>query len=149
MFSFLTAAGKRKEQKKALMAFYEEVDRNLESYYVMFQLNRLRFFSLEQWDQVRNRPDVDWPPDVGRYAQVLADYNTTLKDFKDYEQWYSADVENKTRENGQVLHTKREAAEEKFRQGLEDLIKNAKGQVERQLMDKGIIKHPIKFLRDK
>ena len=149
MFKFFADIGKRKEQKKALMAFYEEVDRNLEGYYVMFQLDRLRFFALDHWQNVRARPDVVWPHAVVRYAEVLADYNSTLQDFKTYEQWYSADVTNTTRENGQVLHDKRDEAEKKFRQGLEAVIKSAKEQVERQLMDQGVIDHPIKFLRDK
>ncbi len=110
----------RKEQKKALTAFSEEAKANLEAYYVMFQINRLRFFSLTAWDKVKDR---DWHESVQEYIRRLTSYNKILQDYKDYEQWYNED-NNKNQENGRVLHAKKELAQEQFR-GLEGVIKSA------------------------
>ena len=65
----------RKEQKKALTAFSEEAKANLEAYYVMFQINRLRFFSLTAWDKVKDR---DWHESVQEYIRRLTSYNKIL-----------------------------------------------------------------------
>ena len=117
MMKFFRRFQKKRELKKNWLAFFLEVNKNLESYYVMFQLDRLRFFNLDVWERVKNNRDLPLTSDVLRYAEILNDYNQTLKAFKDYEQWYSSDLKNKIPDNGRILHAKKDAAQEKF-QGL-------------------------------
>ena len=121
MFQFIDTYLRKKAHKKALDAFYAEAKANLESYYVMFQINRLRFFTLTAWDKVKAQ---SWPPPVVEYIRRLTLYNKVLQDYKDYEYWYNEDLENKNQANGRILHQKKELVEEQFK-GLEDVIKPA------------------------
>ena len=139
IMKFFQGLRKRQEFKKHWLEFYAEVEKNLESYYVMFQLDRLRFFNLEAWERIKNNADIRLTSDVLRYIEVINDYNQTLKIFKDYEEWYSSDLKNKIPENGRILHAKKDAAQEKF-QGLENIIKRAQQNVRQQLMDLKIMK---------
>ena len=128
MLKLFKEFNKSRERKKALQEFSGEVDKNLERYYVMFQINRLRFFDLAAWEKVKILEDVRFADPVTQYVQRLQKYNEVLKDFKDYEEWYSSDSANKTRENGSVLNQKNTRAKEEF-QGLEDVIKTARDSV--------------------
>ena len=139
IIKFFQGLRKQQELKKHWLEFYAEVDKNLESYYVMFQLDRLRFFNLEVWERIKNNADVRMTSDVLRYTEILNEYNKTLKNFKDYEEWYSSDLKNKIPENGRILHAKKDAAQKKF-QGLENIIKRAQQNVRQQLMDLKIMK---------
>src|SRR3989338_3803243 len=59
------------------------------------------------------------------YAEVdknLEDYNRGMADFKEFEQWYAADLNNKTPENARLLHAKKELVSEKFK-GLLAVVK--------------------------
>ncbi len=128
----------QRQLKKNWLEFYAEVNKNLEAYYVMFQLDRLRFFNLDVWQRVKSDLDISMTTDVLRYAEILEDYNQTLKIFKDYESWYSSDIKNKIPDNGRILHAKKNAAQEKF-QGLENVIKSAQQSLQRRLADLKII----------
>ncbi len=116
---------RQKEQKKLCVAFLDEAKANLEAYYVMFQINRLRFFTLTAWDKVK---DVAWKDPVLNYVRRLTEYNQLLQDYKEYEQWYNQD-DHKNQENGRVLHQKKELAQDRF-QGLEEVIKAAVSAIE-------------------
>lgn len=117
---------RKKAEKKILTVFSEETKANLEGYYVMFQLNRLRFFPLSAWDSVKDRT---WPEAVCEYVRRLSSYNQVLQDYKNYEQWYNEDLDRKNQDNGRLLHQKKELTQEQFK-GLEDVIKTAAAQIE-------------------
>ncbi len=124
MLKFLQDLKKKREQKRLLLDFLAEIEKNLESYYVMDQIGRLRFFSLESWEKVKGYEDLTFGQEIRNYVQALSEYNRLLKDFKDYEQWYAADIERKNQENGKLLHAKKEASGQKFK-GLDQVIKPA------------------------
>ena len=113
----------KKTQRKILVEFYQELKKNLESYYVMDQLGRFRFVRLESWPHAKDYPGVGKDPMILAYSQRLCEYNAVLVDFTKYEQWYS-DLNNKTPANGRILHDKKEEVRNKF-QGLEAVIKSA------------------------
>ncbi len=121
MMKWLQNYSAKKGHQKALKAFAEETATNLESYYVMFQINRLRFFPLSAWERVKQAP---WDASVEKYILRLTAYNSTLQEYQDFERWYNEDLDHKNQSNGRTLHAKKEAAEEKFK-GLEDVIKTA------------------------
>ena len=130
---------KEREIRRDLCAFYAETKQNLEMYYVMFQLNRLRFFEMQAWKKVEHLQS--WSSAVTEYVQRLTAYNQTQKDYKDYEQWYNENLDNKNQENGRILHSKKELAQEQFK-GLEIVIKSAVAAVEQDLVQKKILKAP-------
>ncbi|MCK5581193.1 MAG: hypothetical protein KAJ18_07955 [Candidatus Omnitrophica bacterium] len=104
---------------------YAEVKKNLETYYMMFQLGKYRLFSLQAFEAVAAGPGVVLDEDVVYYGRRIMEYNQAAKEYRDYKDWYSEDVNRKTRENAGVLHEKKQIAQEKF-EGLEDIILAAK-----------------------
>lgn len=115
---------KAREQRRVSRAFVEEVKHNLEQYYVMFQINRLRFFALDEWQRFSALTSNVPGPAVAEYARRLTVYNQTLKEYKEFEQWYNEDLDRKNQDNGRVLHQKKEMAQAQFK-GLESVIKAA------------------------
>lgn len=138
MLKFLQGWQRKTREKRLLLQLCREVDKNLEHYYVLFQINRLRFFSMESWEQVRQLGLV-FDDSIQEYARRLTDYNAALREFKDFESWYTADSSRKTRENGIKLHDKKKNAQQKF-SGLEAVIKAARSGLQEHLQETGIEK---------
>lgn len=130
---------KKKEQKKLLLDFYQELKKNLESYYVMDQLARFRFYRMDAWLKLKNSVPGAGGEAVLIYARRLEEYNALLDDFTRYEQWYAADINNKTPASARILHDKREEPRQKF-EGLESVIKSAIQSLERYLLETNILK---------
>ena len=130
------------KEKKALGSqrkeFYAEMKKNLESFYVMDQLGKLRFFKLEICEKLK-KVDLHFPESVLTYFQSLQNYNDSLQDFKDYEQWYTTDINQKTPDNAKALHEKKEQAQNQF-SGLEKIIKSAIKDWEARLKEMGLLK---------
>jgi hypothetical protein len=131
----------KKAQQKLWLEFHEELAKNLESYYVMDQIGRFRFFRMESWQKLKNSnpPPVCQNTAITTYISRLEEYNSLLDDFTKYEQWYASDLNNKTPANGRILHEKREKAREKF-QGLEPIIKSALHSFENHLLEVKLLK---------
>ena len=138
MWALFDKFQKKRKLKRLLLEFKEEIKKNLESYYVMFQLGKLKFFQLEVWQKLKNESEAEMSSSILRYAQILGDYNKVLADFKNYEQWFASDINNKTASNAEVLHEKNSKAKEKF-QGLEQIIKSALHDFEIQLLRRKIL----------
>ena len=139
MLKFFQEWKNKKTQHKVLLEFYQELKKNLESYYVMDQLGRFRFFRLESWPQAKDYLALGADPVILAYIHRLGKYHAVLDDFTKYEQWYAADLNNKTPDNGRILHDKREEVKKKF-PGLETVIKSALQSFEKQLYKEKIFK---------
>ncbi len=126
MLKILQSFFENKGKKASLYAFSQEAKANLEAYYVMFQINRLRFFTLASWEPVKEQV---WPDAVAEYIHRLTQYNSLLKEYKDFEFWYNENLDRKNQENGRHLHMKKEIVQQHFK-GLEDVIKNAIAAIE-------------------
>ncbi len=124
MLKFFKGYRQKQEFRRDFLSFFSEAQSNLEQYYVMFQLGRLRFFSLDAWQKIGGRLDISWDNAVQEYIRRLAEYNRVLKEYKDFELWYNEDLDRKNQENGRLLHQKKELAQEQFA-GLEEIIKAA------------------------
>jgi hypothetical protein len=140
MLKMLEEWKKSKERRKLLLSFYEELKKNLESYYVMDQLGRFRFFRMQTWGRIKPEADSFRNSDLETYVRRLEEYNALLDDFTKYEQWYSADINNKTPASAKILHDKREEPRQKF-QGLEPVIKAALRNFEQYLLKTKILKN--------
>ena len=141
MLAFFQQWKDKKARQNLFLDFYEELKKNLESYYVMDQLGRFRFFRMETWLRIKNsgNPAILGDKMINDYAQRLQEYNAVTDDFTKYEQWYGSDIENKTPANARILHDKREEPRIKF-QGLEGVIKSAIQSFEKKLLEEKILK---------
>lgn len=128
----------RKTIHRTLISLHGEIDKNLENFFVMEQLGRLRFFTLEVVGRVLENTRFALDESVKIYARTVEDYNRTLKEFQDYEQWYNTeDLSRKTKENGLALHAQKDAAQAKFK-NLEKVILAAKKNTEEELSRRNI-----------
>ena len=132
MLNFWQKWNKKRKLKKLLLEFYGEVKKNLEAYYVMDQLERLRSFHLESWQKVKDYANIAFGEEISFYIKIIEEYNRTLESFKSYEQWYASDVNNKTQENARILHLKKQEADQKFK-NFDQVIKPAIAVLETRL----------------
>ena len=132
MLNFWQEWKKKSNLKKLLLEFYKEVKKNLEAYYVMDQLERLRSFRLERWQKMKDYANITFGEEVLFYIRIIEDYNRALENFKGYEQWYASDVNNKTQENVRTLHLKKQEADQKFK-NLDQVIKSVIAVLETRL----------------
>ncbi|MCB9772034.1 MAG: hypothetical protein H6754_05745 [Candidatus Omnitrophica bacterium] len=123
MLKFFHDYKKQKERRQEMKALVLETKANLEAYYVMFQLGRLRYFTLDVLKKAQTSSEFS-DHAIVEYARRLTEYNRLVKDYKDFEFWYNEDLERKNKDNGRILHQKKELAQEQFT-GLEAVIKAA------------------------
>src|SRR5689334_13000912 len=138
MLKFFRDYLKQKEQRQEFFSLLIEAKANLEAYYVMFQLNRLRHFTLDIWENVNALPEYSQEA-LSEYSRRLSQYNSVLKDYKDFEFWYNEDLDRKNQDNGRILHQKKELVQEHFK-GLEAVIKAAVVSVEQEGIRRKILK---------
>ena len=139
MFKFLREYRMYQEQRRELLGLLAEVKSNLELYYVMFQLGKLRFFVMDFWETIKINSESPWDQMIPMYIQRLTEYNQLLKEYKDFEFWYNEDLDRKNKDNGRILHQKKELAQAQF-QGLEPVIKDAVSVIEQQGIRQKMIK---------
>lgn len=139
MLGFFSQYRADQKYRRDFLGFLAEVKSNLELYYVMFQLGKLRFFVLDCYETTKNNPGALRDQVVLEYIRRLTEYNRLLKEYKDFEVWYNEDLDRKNKDNGRVLHQKKELAQEQF-QGLEPVIKDAIRVIEQEGIRRKIIK---------
>ncbi len=139
MLKFLSEYRVHQERRREFLGLLAEVKTNLELYYVMFQLGKLRFFVLDFWETIKTNSKSSWNQMIPEYILHLTEYNRILKEYKDFEFWYNQDLDRKNKDNGRVLHQKKELAQAQF-QGLEPVIKDAVSVIEQQAILRKIIK---------
>ena len=107
MFTIFKNNSKDEQLRKSLFDFKAEMEKNLESFYVMDQRQFITHgFLTAPWPQVK---DIDiikkhrspLPCMPGPW-KILTPHS--LKAHKEYEAWYTGDVNNKTPENAAKLH---------------------------------------------
>jgi len=107
---------KKHGQKNFLLALLEEINSNLERYYVIDQRQFITMdFEMGVWEEARHFSGAQFPGEILDYAAALEDFNRVFADCQAFEVTYSASIDNKTLETAKVLHAKKEALEEKFR----------------------------------
>ena len=139
MFQFLEEFKKNRKLRDALVNLYQEAEKNLESCYVMQQRGVLEKFRLEAWRAFPLDCDIRFPHSVTNCVHSVEDYNAAMDDFKSYERWYAANLENKTQENAKILHGKKEAVDSKFK-GMLSMVKPAVDALTVQLQELKIAK---------
>ena len=132
MIKFFEEFKKNKKRREALVNLYQETEKNLESCYVMQQRGVLEKFRLEAWRGLTPDCDIHFSVSVMDCVRAVEDYNAAMDDFKNYERWYAASLDNKTQENARILHGKKEAVEIKFK-GMLGVVKPAVDALAQQL----------------
>jgi hypothetical protein len=139
IWDFFKEYQKKKLHKRLAFALWAEVKKNLESYYVMYQIERLRSFQLQSWEEAHKHLDLTQVSAFAEYIRAIQYYQAALTEFKEYETWYSADIAHKSQETGRLLHDKKEEAEKRF-QGLEGIIKDAQKGLEEEFRRRRLIR---------
>ena len=134
MFSFFKNASKDEQLKKNLFYFLAEMEKNLEFFYVMDQRQFITHgFLMDVWPRVKEIDIIKRHESIVRYATGLEDFNGSLKAYKDYEAWYTGNVNNKNAENARKLHALKNELDRKLKY-LEALIIPAGQDLEREML---------------
>lgn len=125
--------------KKQMLSFLDEMEKNLELFYVMDQ----RQFILGGFHDkaalaVESLESVKKHESIRVYLAAIRDFNNSFAAYKEYEQWYASDTQNKTQENAKKLHASKHALDNKLKT-LEAIIIYAGQDLERELLQLGYI----------
>lgn len=115
----------RWKRRKMIQQILREVDGNLQTYYVMRQLDQCRKFKLSVSEQKVPRENPPWPAEVQSYIERLGEYNQAIEEAQAYEGWYQQEIENQNQETARRLHALQERVEEKL-SGLEGVMLTAR-----------------------
>ena len=124
MLKKISAFLENQQQKRVLKDFTSEITKNLETCYVVQQLDQPRLFSLASWEKAHSLAAGDWSAEILQYVERLKQFNAVLKQTQEYERWYADDVARQNQETAKLLHDRKEFVQEKFA-GLEAVIKLA------------------------
>ncbi len=139
MFNTIKSKFDQNTLKRKLLAFLDEMEKNLEIYYVMDQRQFvIHGFVMNLWEQVKDLDIIRKQEIIITYAQALLEFNKAFKENKDYEQWYSSDMKNKNNENAKKLHVLKDGLNQRVRT-LEAIIIPAGQVLEKELLNLGFI----------
>ena len=132
--------GQRK-LKKGLFAFWTEIEKNLELFYVMDQRQFItQGFLLCAWESVKGEDAVKKHEPILVYARAMERFNRLHKEHKEYEQWYAVDLKNKTPDNARKLHGLKQELDKQLK-GMEALIIPAGQALETEMVTLGWLKN--------
>ncbi len=130
----------KQQVKKGLFAFLEEMEQNLETFYVMDQRQFItQGFALRAWKAVKDLSCIKKHESITVCMHALEEFNTMFKEHKDFEQWYTADLERKTPDNAKKLHGMKHELDKKIK-ALESIIIPAGQALEKEMLDLGLLK---------
>jgi hypothetical protein len=140
MFSFFKKRSIDGQLRKVLFDFLAELEKNLETFYVMDQRQFITHgFLTDAWPLVRDLDIIKRHETIVKYAAAMEDFNRALKAHKEYEVWYSGDINNKTPENARKLHALKDELDRKL-WSLEAVIIPAGQDLEREMLQLGLLK---------
>ena len=140
MFSFCKQICRRWQIKKSLLPLLDEMEKNLEKYYVMDQRQFIESgFGMEAWARAQKLQDFSFDDRLKHYAYILEEFNKFYVAFKEYERWYASDLKNKTADNARQLHTQKEELQKRMRK-LDRVIIPAGQVLEKKLLEMKILK---------
>ena len=130
----------RGKLKKDLAAFLNELEKNLELFYVMDQRQFItQGFSTNAWERVKGMEMVKKYEAIGLCMRTLEGFNRLFKEHKEFEKWYAADMANKTKENALKLHHMKQDLEAQLK-GIEGSIILAGQALEKDMLATGLLK---------
>ena len=128
-----------KSLKKNLLAFLDEMEKNLENFYVMDQRQFItQGFVMAKWLLVKDEEVIKKHETILVYAHTLEGFNNLFKEYKEYEQWYASDMKNKTPENARCLHGMKHELDKQLK-NMEAIIIPAGQALEKQMLEMGLL----------
>ena len=126
--------------KKDLVAFLDEMERNLETFYVMDQRQFItQGFALRTWAQVKDQPCIKKHESILVCMKCLDEFNNLFQAHKDFEKWYTSDLQHKTPDNAKKLHGMKHDLDKKLK-AMESIIIPAGQALEKEMLDLGLLK---------
>ena len=139
MFNAIQSWYTKNSLRKKLLSFLNEMEKNLETFYVMDQRQFIvGGYTMDVWDQVKDMDIIKNQAAVQTYVTALTDFNNAYKEYKEYEQWYSSDTQNKTNDNAKKLHALKNGLDQRIKP-LEPVIILAGQSFEKELLNLGLI----------
>ena len=130
-----------KNLKKILLDFLTEMDKNLETYYVMDQRQFITHgYLMDSWPLVKDMDLIKKHEEIKVYAQALLDFNSSYEEYKKFEQWYTSDLKHKTADNAKKLHQLKDSLQLKIK-NFEVIIMSAGQIFEKELLSLGFIEN--------
>jgi len=140
MFSIFNKNPEEQQLKKDIFAFWAQMDKNMELFYVADQRQFITSgFLSDIWPRVRDLDMIKRHEAIGIYAKAVEDFNHSFKAYKEYEAWYSGDMKNRNPENARKLHTLKEGLDKKLLD-MEAVIISAGQALEREMLSLGLLK---------
>ncbi|MDE2223410.1 MAG: hypothetical protein KGK03_10130 [Candidatus Omnitrophica bacterium] len=140
MFSLIKKYTAERQLRKNLYDFLAEMEKNLEFFYVMDQRQFITHgYLLDAWPKVKDLELIKRHEPIVKYAHAMEDFNNSFKAYKEYEVWYTGDVNNKKSENAHKLHGMKAELDQKLK-SLEALIITAGQELEREMLQLGLLK---------
>ena len=125
--------------KKQLLAFLDEMEKNLETFFVMDQRQFITHgFRMEAWPLVKDLDIIKKQEAITAYAGAIEEFNRLFKEQKEYEQWYVSDLKNKTSDNARKLHAMKQELDTRVK-AMEAIIIPAGQALEKELLQMGFI----------
>jgi|GEM_PF-1983565 len=140
MFSIFNTNSNDRTLRKQLFDLLAEMERNMELFYVMDQRQFITSgFVTDTWPKVKDLEIIKRHESIAMYARATEDFNNSLKAFKEYEAWYTGDINHKTPENAKKLHAQKHELDMKLR-AYESVIIPAGQDLEREMLKLGLLK---------
>lgn len=140
MIPLIKKIQQEQKMKKDLCAFLEEMEKNLENFYVMDQRQFItQGYAMRAWPAVKDLPCVKKHESILVCMRSLEEFNALFKEHKDYEQWYISNIENKTPDNARKLHGLKHELDKKLR-AMESIIIPAGQALEKEMLELGLLK---------
>ena len=130
--------------QKRLMDLLNEMEKNLEVFYVMDQRQFITHgFILNAWENIKEEELLKKYPSIHQYAKALADFNNLFNEYKEFEQWYTADMSRKTADNAKKLHGLKHDLDKQLKM-MEAIIIPAGQDLEKEMLQLGFLKAWVK-----
>lgn len=133
IFSRLEQYRDRKKRLRGIRRLINEINENLESYYVMSQRDVRKPLLAPVWF-VEGMAGPALPAPFLEYRARVEEYNTILKEFLEYQRWYSGDIDRQTRDHALILEEKRDRVDQALR-GLKPVMDAARDALEESAGD--------------
>ncbi len=140
MIPIIVKFQQEQQMKKDLVAFLDEMEKNLETFYVMDQRQFItQGFAMRTWGAVKELACVKKHESIIVCMKALEEFNALFKEHKDFEQWYVADLQRKTPDNAKKLHGMKHELDKKLK-AMESIIIPAGQALEKEMLDLGLLK---------
>jgi len=139
MFQQIQAWQAKRQLRTQLLAFLDEMEKNLETYYVMDQRQFIiHGYEMKQWEKCKELDIVKKHEAIQVYGATLTAFNQAHQAHKEYEQWFSSNIDHKTNDNAKKLHDMKNGVVARIKT-LEAVIIPAGQALEKELLDLGFI----------